>query len=248
MEDPVIVCEDNGVLNSPEKGEEDGDSSLRERLEVTMEDDDKSYIGEMESGGDSVLGESINEDDKSCSSKAKYGVNLKKEKIRQGKDFSRITEMSGEKIFACMKCNFKAKNLTSLRVHIEYDHRGTPRFRCDFCVYEANRKATIQRHVKKMHTFACQKCPYVGEDNMDLKSHINDTHKQPIKMTFSCGECDYTGKCERHLNSHIRLAHPKDEAEIDEKLFPCEDCDYVGRKKCNLMTHIKCHIPITTIK
>ena len=101
---------------------------------------------------------------------------------------------------------------------------------------------------KKMHTFACQKCPYVGEDNMDLKSHINDTHKQPIKMTFSCEECDYTGKCERHLKSHIRLAHPTDEAEIEEKLFPCEDCDYVGRKKCNLMTHIKCHIPITTIK
>ena len=64
LEDPVIVCEDNGGSNSPEKGEEDGDSSLRERLEVTMEDDDKSYIGEMESGGDSVLGESINEDDK----------------------------------------------------------------------------------------------------------------------------------------------------------------------------------------
>ena len=271
-EDPVIVCEKNDTEGSkiPKTGLSVKDlmemafgrSSLKNsenEFGTLKEEDVKKEIAEdfseyiIEGDSDSSLGErlevTMEEDNKSYSSKKKFGGDLKKEMIRQEKDFSRLTEMSGKEIFACKKCDFKAKNLTTLRVHIKYDHRGAVSFTCDFCVFEAKQKASIQNHVKKMHTFVCQKCSYVGKNKMDLKFHINEAHQQPrdedIKMIFSCEECDYIGKRERDLNSHMRLAHSTDEAEYDEKSFPCEDCDYVGKKKCNLKAHMRCHIPIT---
>ena len=270
-EDPGIVCErnDTGGSKIPKTGLSVkelmemafGESSLKNtenEFGTLKEEDVKKEIAEdfseyiIEGDSDSSIGErlevTMDEDNKSYSSKKKFGGDLKKEMIRQEKYFSRLTEMSGKEIFACKKCDFKAKNLTTLRVHIEYDHRGAVSFSCDFCVYEAKQKATIQKHVKKMHTFVCQKCSYVGKNKMDLKFHINVAHQprdEDIKMIFSCEECDYIGKRERDLNAHIRLAHSADEAEYDEKSFPCEDCDYVGKMKCNLKAHMRCHIPIT---
>ena len=190
-------------------------------LKVTMDEDDKPHSSEEKSVGDfkyfikgesdSLVRERMEEDTKSYK---------KKKMIRQGEDFSRVTEVSGKTVFVCSKCEFQANNLTTIRLHIKCDHRGGASFSCDFCVYETNRNATMKLHVKKMH-------PMTSTDDTD------------DGQSFPCDGCNYVGRKKCNLKSHIRLAHSTDAAEYEEQSFPCENCDYVGKKKCNLKSHMR---------
>ena len=176
------------------EGESGSSLGLGEPLEVTMDDDDKSsgdFKDFIKRERDSLREEGLDQDNKYYSSKKKSGGDLKKKMIRQGIDFSRVTEVSGKNIFVCKKCDFKASNLTTVRVHIEYDHRGGASFSCNFCVYESKKKETMKIHVKNMHPSQLQ------------------PRDEDVKMSFSCDECDYISKRERDVKSHTKLAHSK---------------------------------------
>ena len=49
----------------------------------------------------------------------------------------------------CKVCNFEAKNIAGLKMHMNADHR----LKCDKCSFKTTTKVLIKKHMKEFHVF-----------------------------------------------------------------------------------------------
>lgn len=168
---------------------------------------------------------------------------------------------TGEKPYACEKCDYKCARPDSLKVHMHMHSCET--LSCSECDYTTNDKIEFQKH-KNIHKgekkFQCTECPstHKSQNALDkhilihsvnkkcicsecgisyelkesLKQHMDSEHGQSQKYT--CKECELSFSSQEEIDSHL-LTHPLKNS--------CKyvNCDYKGVDISSLKQHIKSH-------
>ena len=100
--------------------------------------------------------------------------------------------------------------IDSIETHIEETH-VSPTSSCDKCDYEAKQindlKVHIETHIEVNPvgpTYSCDKCDYKAKQISNLKVHIETPHGN---FTFSCDQCDYKAKSKTRWKQHIEVTH-----------------------------------------
>ncbi len=145
---------------------------------------------------------------------------------------------TAKKKYQCEKCNYSTSRLYDFKKHTGI-HTSEKNFKCRHqgCNYSANRKDSLNVHIRRIHTgekhFKCEHegCNYSAIYPFELKTHaVTHTGEKNFKCTHQ-GCNDYFIKA-NYLKKHA-LTH------ANEKLFKCkyEGCNYSTNYRQNLKRH-----------
>jgi len=98
------------------------------------------------------------------------------------------------KVFPCSLCNYKAKQMSHLTVHIKVQHSINPRpFACTFCDKKFGYRSGLNNHLR-MHTgetpFPCTHCEKSFKNKSTLSMHITSNHSTNPRIQYNCTFCD----------------------------------------------------------
>lgn len=116
----------------------------------------------------------------------------------------------------CDSCGRSFKNVTNLKVHISYAHKGL--VECSICFAKFKNQWCLSRHKAKNHDskeFQCPKCPELFHSQYHKQKHLIKVHNTGHKCTY-CGRM-FTRNS--FMKDHIRRTHLK------EKNVPCSVCN-----------------------
>ena len=164
-----------------------------------------------------------------------------------------------ERIFSCTKCEYKAKQNKTLKLHILKLHEGQIiEYRCQDCEFKTKSRGNLWRHKKTVHDghiFSCKQCEFKTKSEGNLWRHKKSVHEDQI-LVFKCKLCEFTAKYHEQLKRHKTDIHENkdplksdqvDKAEADNtetvhlkvEKYNCEWCDMEFTQKGNVKRHIK---------
>ena len=130
---------------------------------------------------------------------------------------------------------FKSKY--ALREHQVSHQEKTLKCEIPKCECMFVNKATMWRHIKKVHgkrelKFPCEHCTRVFDANAKLKTHIDIVHLG--KKPYKCDLCDYDAAYSQTLREHKDTVH-------FGVMFTCSypNCNKQMNRRCNLNKHMK---------
>lgn len=111
------------------------------------------------------------------------------------------------RLYKCIQCEYKTNHTQDLDSHIA-KHTGNY-IKCEFCVFIANSRKSLQKHVKLIHIRGqpkCEFCDYQVHKKVNMEFHRK---LHGLKDTIKCDFCDYLCLKKKNLNSHVQRAHEK---------------------------------------
>ena len=108
------------------------------------------------------------------------------------------------------KAEVNVKCADTIETHIEVTPVG-PTSSCDKCDYKAKQISNLKVHIETHNevdpvapTSSCDKCDYKAKQISNLKVHIETAYRN---VTFSCDQCDYKAKSKTGWKQHIEVTH-----------------------------------------
>ena len=127
----------------------------------------------------------------------------------------------------CDVCGMEFKELSFLKYHIKFIHKGIKRFKCESCEKDFGNKNNLTRHQEAFHEnikkYKCEKC----EKAFTTKRKLN-LHQEPKKMCLVCGKNFSSDGLRIHMISHS-----------EERNAICHFCSKTYKTTCQLKAHIK---------
>ncbi|XP_058813348.1 zinc finger protein 37-like [Topomyia yanbarensis] len=144
-----------------------------------------------------------------------------------------------------------------LRLHIERKHEKIKKFECHLCQKKLASLASVQVHIKTMHSTQEVKCEYCDKSypsEISLRYHLKKHERDPNGKFSSVWKDNYTlldaeegtkpgdrlKKCNlcglvvKYISHHMRTVHfPKE--------YRCDLCDAVYKSKYLFQTHVQEH-------
>ena len=150
-----------------------------------------------------------------------------------------------DKHFECKysDCEFKIRNLKSLRKHMKVVHKIDRPFKCmaDGCLFSTETISALQLHNKTVHLngelYLCDRrgCAKIFKSQASLNAHYNNFHSDLI---FDCDwpGCQFFAKSKTCLKSHER-------SHENERQYACDwkGCDKRFNFKHKLTLHMRTH-------
>jgi len=115
----------------------------------------------------------------------------------------------------CDQCDYIAKHLKGLKMHIDFAHKGII-FMCDQCDYSSRNTSNLNSHKKTKHekrVFKCLSCDFTSSFKQYLQKHMKEKHDGLV--AYFCSECDFNCELKNEYNLHKRTIH----AEFKVKKF-----------------------------
>ena len=137
------------------------------------------------------------------------------------------------------KCDFKTKDWSNLRVHIDSCHPefGEKKILCDLCGKGFNFKVSCQRHKLQNHQKKfCDICGKECFNKQSLKDHLSSKHAIG-EITLMCKYCPFTTNSQGSLKSHTIAKHKVD------KHKQCPYCEYHSPMINRIQVHIDSRHP-----
>ena len=106
---------------------------------------------------------------------------------------------------SCNLCEYRTKDLPSLRHHIKSVHEGV-RYFCSLCEHMALSQGQPTHNLKSDHEgirYPCSTCEYKSTDKGKLNSHIQVKHNKGSQK-FPCSQCEYEASTPASLWTHVR--------------------------------------------
>jgi len=191
---------------------------MKEDLEVEMEENSEE--------SHNVYGEHLecNECDEVLENKLAL---LDHQKFAHNKQLQE-NENKGENPLKCNECDAKFIEKYSLKVHVKSLHSNIKTYECDDCVYIAQTRVKLMKHIKRTHKFLCHECDANFTKKCSLKVHVESIH---LNIIYECDQCNYTTKTKTLLREHTQKNH-------FGRTFGCNICEYGVRTKQALRHHI----------
>ena len=113
-----------------------------------------------------------------------------------------------KKRHACDRCNYKAKDPTTLKRHKQAVHDKVKHY-CDTCGYKSSWKRALNDHIMHVHgnrekSYPCGLCDYSTPRITNLKAHAEAVH---LKMREECGVCGHICSHKSNMRKHMIKAH-----------------------------------------
>ena len=148
-----------------------------------------------------------------------------------------------ESEFECSHCDYTAKKLSTIKVHIEQKHSGKeiPYYECNWpgCKHKGrfSCKESLVSHENFIHKgikFSCEEegCTFAGRSRHSLSLHIEFKHREGPVMY--CRMCQFKAKDQRRMDEHFRNKHENQ----PELTFICDQCSKTFNAKRALQKHI----------
>ena len=109
---------------------------------------------------------------------------------------------------ACEYCDYIAKNISYLKVHIDALHLGVT-YSCNICGKKYKQKTHLGIHMKSIHDgvkYPCDHCEYKASQRGHLKLHIKIVH---LQQYFKCPFCTYKTSDKGRVKNHTEKVHDK---------------------------------------
>lgn len=145
-------------------------------------------------------------------------------------------ENSGEVVYSCDQCDYKATTNVDFRKHHQTHTRV--RYYCDQCEYHTGWKKDLKKHQQCKHEgvrVSCNLCEYVAYDKGMLRKHHQIKHEG---IRYSCNQCEYQATRKPDLKRHIKSKH-------EGFRYPCDECDYQATQVWSLQYHKQSKHPPT---
>ena len=108
------------------------------------------------------------------------------------------------------------------------------------------RKSPHTESIPRRHTlkekeiikdFKCDKCSFVGSNQMYLANHTSSKHRE---NEYNCEECAYQGLSELHVRKHMNMNHPPRgvNKKHEENEYNCKECDFQGSSEMQVRKHV----------
>jgi len=145
----------------------------------------------------------------------------------------------------CEDCGYTCDSREKLEKHQEVHAIN---LRCTRCDFRAPTRAKWQAHVASaahVQRHSCREeenCMFVGETEVDLKTHIRLVHDKSGPKKFRCSKCNYCAKSGTDLKRHATHEHKKDEIMASStKQFRCSICGYSAASERKHKNHVWRH-------
>ena len=76
--------------------------------------------------------------------------------------------------FKCEDCDFCSENFLTMEVHVGKLHSG--KFECGLCNYDAKDLETLNIHILKCQIYVCDDCCFRTVHIHDIKEHLENLH------------------------------------------------------------------------
>ena len=155
------------------------------------------------------------------------------------KDLLRKHQIHVHAYLSCNHCKKIMKTKKNMNRHLRKIHKLKSDFSkkgevsCTDCEFRSDRKDTLARHIRLLHTESekkkCPECAYITANKTSMRHHM-DGHSGEI---FQCGECKYEGRSKALLDKHTNLMH-------EQIPIQCSvpTCDFQG-KRYQLKSHVQ---------
>ena len=152
-----------------------------------------------------------------------------------------IRRVHGEKNISCEICGERFSYGAALTKHVQLRHGED--LLCSHCDFKTKDIITLKSHLKRFHTkpgsFLCTRCTFETTSSEDLKLHINSVHGGDIvdkalttnRKEYKCDMCDHIANGKNSLRGHKASMHWNLQ-------FKCEECDFVASYKLKLRDHV----------
>ena len=152
-----------------------------------------------------------------------------------------IRRMHSEKNISCDICGERFSYGAALTKHLQIKHGED--LLCSHCDFKTKDISTLKSHLKRFHTkpgsFLCTRCTFETKSSDDLKLHINSVHGGDIvdkalttnRKEYNCDMCDHKANGKNSLRGHKASVHWNLQ-------FKCEECDFVASYKLKLRDHV----------
>ena len=148
----------------------------------------------------------------------------------------------------CPHCDKRFTVPYQRKKHIESEHEGKNKLKCDECTEMFQCKQSLEYHILSKHTenaplHNCNMCTQSFPAKVTLDNHIKYKHSDLRK--FKCKKCGSMFKQRKNLNQHLLNVHgtnPRKEdywQDLQRKISNCESCGEKFTRKTDLNAHIK---------
>ena len=103
----------------------------------------------------------------------------------------------------CDVCDFVAKNLKGLKIHMKAKHTKIIKYQCSLCEFETNNKKFFNDHKASK----CQKvilcslsCGESFDSENEHKEHVDKFHNKT--KTYQCDSCNFKTHIKKFFNDH----------------------------------------------
>lgn len=147
-----------------------------------------------------------------------------------------MLEHTGERPFACTKCDARYRFAVNLRRHMNNVHSDVPAFECWQCRRPFFDPNCLRRHMRTVHTaerrYACTVCDKRFSTSTGLQVHA---YRHTGTKRFVCTVCDKRFYARAGLVEHERGTH------TGERPYACDRCDLRFTSKRYMKKHQKTH-------
>ena len=162
------------------------------------------------------------------------------EKLLNSHTLSHTHQGDAEGNLQCEYCEYKCKNASRLKFHINAVHLGVRPHLCDFCPASFPTKGALNTH-RKSHTnernFPCMFCEKKFHSKGNMLTHVR-THTG--EKPFTCDECGKSFSDQAYFASHKRT-HIIGADGQRKKEFSCHICSKTFTRKTYLRHHLTAH-------
>ena len=142
-------------------------------------------------------------------------------------------------VYGCRKCTYSTNEIIHLKIHVESVHEKDES-KCssksqDNVIEEKDLNEGFKGDESEESQQAlCSRCPYVAEDQGQLKLHVLNNHvvnislRSPLNLSmnlFECPQCELKFKEQEYLDRHMQDYHEMGEGSLRESKFDTPDKD-----------------------
>lgn len=142
-------------------------------------------------------------------------------------------------IQTCRLCQQQFKDKEKLQRHFVDSHAGERPYKCDECDASFTRSFTRDYHKRRIHggqlerSFTCDVCQKAFTDIVNMRKHMNFSHRLPRVECNLCGKSLKNAGC---LVKHMQVRHT-----TVERTFLCDECGKGFLNKPSLVQHMTTH-------
>ena len=149
--------------------------------------------------------------------------------------------------FVCDECDLECNSKEELRKHKSEVHKGLTEFRCELCNVSCEDEKELMTHKKSDHgqvTHKCETCLFEADTKAKLKKHVEQVHEsvdvvietvQKSSIVYKCDQCEFPAEAKDILKAHTQ----EHKERINVGSFNCTGCNYIGIRKDSLEQHMR---------
>jgi len=140
-------------------------------------------------------------------------------------------------LLSCNECDFKTKEPSRFRVHMNSHKRANPTITCDHCDKLFTDDQLLRKHLKKWHSvYRCRFCSqnYLQEDL--LNSHLKEEHDYIPSLSY------------KRWYDTVETPATNEAETQDKNKFICHICNKSARNLYQLKIHVGQHLGVPSSK